>query len=179
MSSIPQTPPQPRSPRKLVFLAPVAAILVIALLARDPQIVDAVESARLHAPRAAQLAAIPPVIALHALAALVALALGALLMLARKGRAFHRLAGWAWVLLVAVVAISSLFITNLTPGRYSLIHLLTGWTMIGLPLAVIWAKRRDVVRHRRLMMGLFYGGFAINIFVAFIPGRTLWNLFLG
>jgi len=51
--------------------------------------------------------------------------------------------------------------------------------MIGLPLAVIWAKRRDVVRHRRLMMGLFYGGFAINIFVAFIPGRTLWNLFLG
>ena len=25
----------------------------------------------------------------------------------------------------------------------------------------------------------FYGGFAINLFIAFIPGRTLWTMFLG
>jgi len=29
------------------------------------------------------------------------------------------------------------------------------------------------------MMGLFYGGFAINLFIAFIPGRTMWTLLFG
>ena len=29
------------------------------------------------------------------------------------------------------------------------------------------------------MMGLFYGGFALNLFIALIPGRTLWMMFLG
>ena len=74
---------------------------------------------------------------------------------------------------------SSLFITSLSPGRFSVLHLLTGWTLMVLPLAVIWARRHDVVRHRRVMMGLFYGGFAINLIVAFIPGRTLWSTFFG
>ena len=76
-------------------------------------------------------------------------------------------------------ALSTLFITSLNHGRWSLIHLFTGWTLIILPLAVIWAKRRDVARHRRAMMGLFYGAFAINLIIAFIPGRTMWDLFFG
>jgi uncharacterized membrane protein len=29
------------------------------------------------------------------------------------------------------------------------------------------------------MMGLFYGGFAINLFIAFIPGRTMWTMVFG
>jgi uncharacterized membrane protein len=60
-----------------------------------------------------------------------------------------------------------------------LLHLVTGWTLIMLPLAVVWARRHDVGRHRRTMMGLFYGGFAINLFIAFIPGRTMWTMVFG
>jgi uncharacterized membrane protein len=41
------------------------------------------------------------------------------------------------------------------------------------------AKRRNVTAHRKTITGLFYGGFALNLFIAFIPGRTMWNLFLG
>jgi uncharacterized membrane protein len=48
-----------------------------------------------------------------------------------------------------------------------------------LPLAVVWARRHDVGRHRRTMMGLFYGGFAINLFIAFIRGRTMWTMVFG
>jgi hypothetical protein len=48
-----------------------------------------------------------------------------------------------------------------------------------LPLAVVWAKRHEVARHRPMMTGLFYGGLAINMFIAFIPGRTMWRLFFG
>lgn len=55
----------------------------------------------------------------------------------------------------------------------------TGWTLIVPPLAVLWARRHDVARHRRTMMGLFYGGFFFNAFIAFIPGRTMWPPFLG
>jgi uncharacterized membrane protein len=41
------------------------------------------------------------------------------------------------------------------------------------------ARRRNLARHRKTMMGLFYGGFVINGFIAMIPGRTVWHLFFG
>ena len=81
--------------------------------------------------------------------------------------------------LVAVVAGSSLFIRGLNGGHLSLLHLITGWVLLITPLAVLAAKRHQVARHRRAMMGLFFGGFFFNAFVAFIPGRTMWQLFLG
>jgi uncharacterized membrane protein len=108
-----------------------------------------------------------------------ALILGAVLMLVRKGRIFHRVAGWVWVSIVAVTAGSTLFITSLNNGTWSLLHLFTGWTLLTLPLAVFAAKRHVVAKHRRAMMGLFYGGFAINFFIAFIPGRAMWVMFFG
>ena len=105
--------------------------------------------------------------------------LGSVLMTLRKGRRFHLVAGWVWVSLVAVTAGSTLFITQLNHGSWSLLHLFTGWTLITLPLAVWAAKRHVVAQHRRAMMGLFYGGFAINFFIAFIPGRAMWVMFFG
>jgi uncharacterized membrane protein len=151
-----------------VAMAPVAAYMP-ALLA----------DARLHAPNLALFAALSPVIKIHLLTALAALVLGAVLMVVRKGRLFHRVAGWVWVCLVAVTAGVTIFITDLNHGAWSWLHLFTAWTLIILPLAVFWAKRRDIARHRRQMMGLFYGGFAINLAFAFIPGRTLWMMVLG
>ena len=89
------------------------------------------------------------------------------------------MAGWVWVVLVSVTAGSTLFITSLNHGKWSILHLFTGWVLLVLPLAVMWAKRHNVARHRRTMMGLFYGGFAINLLIAFIPGRLLWTMLLG
>jgi len=179
MSSLPQTPPRRWARPVLVPALAIGAVLGLALGPGWRSILAAGEISRLHAPSAEVIAGIPPAITVHLAAALAALALGAALMVIRKGRAFHRIAGRAWVGLVAVVAGSSLFITSLHPGRYSFLHLFTGWTAIALPLAVFWAKRHEVARHRRMMMGLFYGGFAINIFIAFIPGRILWSLVFG
>src|SRR5690349_8953685 len=135
--------------------------------------------ARPHAPDMALFDALSPAIKIHLFTALVALVLGAVLMTVRKGRTFHRVAGWVWVSLVLATAGATLFITSLNHGQWSLLHLFTGWTLIVLPLAVFAAKRRQVARHRKTMMGLFYGGFAINLFIALIPGRTLWMMFLG
>jgi uncharacterized membrane protein len=169
-----------------VVLGPVAlralalgALVAAATFPLRHQIAGALASATPHAPDMVLFQHLSLAVKAHLLAALAALVLGAVLMTARKGRTFHRVAGWGWVMLVAVVAVSSLFITGLNRGHWSLLHLLTGWTMIILPLAVIAARRHVVGRHRRMMMGLFYGGFAINLAFAFIPGRVLWSLVLG
>lgn len=160
-------------------LVVVLAILAVAMGGIWPAIWGALITARLHAPDFALLASLSPVIQVHLYTALAALVLGAVLMVMRKGRTFHRVAGWTWVALVMTTAVSTLFITSLNPGRWSLIHLLTGWTLIILPMAVMWARRRNVAAHRRAMMGLFYGAFVFNLAFTFIPGRTLWRLFFG
>lgn len=139
----------------------------------------ALMQSRPHAPDLGLFMDLSPAIKIHLAAALAALVLGGVLMTARKGRRFHRVAGWVWVVLALITAGATLFITSLNHGRWSLLHLFTGWTLLVLPLAVMWARRHDVARHRRTMMGLFYGGFAINLFIAFIPGRTLWTMFFG
>jgi len=182
MSSVSQTPRRARmgfAPWFALSLVVVALILLLSLGPGRAYIMRAAGQGRLHGPDLALFAGLSTPIKIHLLAALAALALGAVLMLVRKGRRFHRLAGWTWVSLVSVTAGSTLFITSLNNGRWSLLHLFTAWTLIVLPLAVIWARRHNVARHRRTMMGLFYGGFAINLLVAFIPGRTMWNMFFG
>ena len=157
----------------------VFLFVALALRGAWTPILRMLASARLHAPDVALLAAQSPVIKVHLATALAAIVLGAVLMLNRKGRTFHRVAGWVWVTLVSVTAGSTLFITSLNHGKWSLLHLFTGWVLLILPLAVIWAKRHAEARHRRTMMGLFYGGFAINLLIAFIPGRLLWETLLG
>jgi uncharacterized membrane protein len=185
MSSVSQTRPRFRLPlsgvgRRLALSMLGVAIIVVAAIGPAGRDLAAMAArARLHAPDWALLARLPLAIQLHLGAALAALVLGGVLMSVRKGRLFHRTAGWVWVSLVSLVAGSSLFITSLNHGRLSILHLFTGWTLIVLPLAVMWAKRHEVARHRRTMMGLFYGGFAINLFIAFIPGRTMWLALFG
>jgi len=182
MSLASQTPPARRGRIPLRLLLPILAVPAIVAISLAPvgrSVLDAAMQAQPHAPDIDLFVRLSPVIKVHLLAALAALMLGAVLMLVRKGRTFHRTAGWLWVALVAVTAGSTLFITSLNHGRWSLLHLFTGWALIVLPIAVIAARRHNVIRHRRTMMGLFYGGFAVNLLIAFIPGRTLWEIFLG
>jgi uncharacterized membrane protein len=119
-----------------------------------------------------------PAMQAHVLAALGAVGLGAVLMLRRKGKTFHRIGGWVWSVLLTTVALSSLFIFDLT-GTWSYLHLFSGWVMVFLPLAVLFAKRRRVTRHRTTMMVLFYGSLLISGALAFLPGRLMWQLFFG
>ncbi|WP_197422665.1 MULTISPECIES: DUF2306 domain-containing protein [unclassified Phenylobacterium] len=182
MSSVSQTParkPMSFGVRFGIAMAAVVGIVGLSLGGAWKGVAALALSARPHWPDVALFMGLSPAIKVHLVAAVAALLLGGVLMTARKGRTFHRVAGWVWVVLVLLTAGATLFITSLNHGRWSLLHLFTGWVLIVLPLAVMWAKRREVQRHRRTMMGLFYGGFAINLFIAFIPGRTLWTMFLG
>jgi uncharacterized membrane protein len=181
MSTASQTP-RPRQNHPLWWGLSAAFTLAVLAMAMTPfrdAVLRLAAAGHLHAPDFAVIAGLSPVIKVHLFTALAALALGGVLMTVRKGRTFHRVAGWVWVSLVSVTAGATLFITTLNHGSWSFLHLFTGWTLLVLPLAVFAAKRHDVKRHRRTMMGLFYGGFAINLFIAFIPGRALWMTFFG
>ncbi|NBW08982.1 MAG: DUF2306 domain-containing protein [Caulobacteraceae bacterium] len=119
------------------------------------------------------------VLKLHIAAALTALALGTIQLIGVKGTAAHRVIGWSWVAAMATVAISSFFIRTINPGSFSLIHLLSGWTLIALPMG-IWHVRSGRIRaHGRTMGALFVGGLIIAGAFTFLPGRLMWAVFFG
>lgn len=149
------------------------------IASRLPRIAASVGDLRLHGPDLRLLAAQPPVLQAHIYAALAAVLVGAGLMALRKGRRLHRLGGWTWSLLMGLTAVTSLFVTTITPGRWSFVHLFSLGVLIGLPLAVAAARRHDARRHRLWMMRLFYGVLLVAGAFTFIPGRLMWRLFVG
>ena len=132
-----------------------------------------------HAPNLALLAQAPIAVQLHLLAALAAFVLGLMQFILPKGTGLHRTTGWIWVVLIATAAVSSLFIRMVNHGAFSFIHILSGWTLVVLPMAVYAARRGDIAKHRGRMTGLFVGGLLIAGTLAFMPGRLMWRLFLG
>ncbi len=128
----------------------------------------------------APLLAAPAVIQWHAFAALGAFALGAVQFAAPKGTIPHRLFGWIWATLLFVVAASSFFIHEIRLwGPWSPIHLLSVFTLVMLPLAVLRARRHEVDRHRRAMTGLFVGALVIAGAFTLLPGRIMHAVVFG
>lgn len=115
----------------------------------------------------------------HVTAALAAFTLGLAMFALPKGKGLHKPMGWVWVVLMVMTATSSFFITGLMGRYYSPIHLLSGWTLIALPLAIFAIRRRNVARHRMGMEGLFMGGLLIAGLFTFLPGRIMWNVFFA
>ena len=88
-----------------------------------------------------------PVIQLHAFAAMGAFALGIVQLSAPKGTIPHRTLGWIWVVLMLVVAGSSFWIHDIRMfGPFSLIHALSIFTLTAVPIAVLAARRHQVIR---------------------------------
>ena len=110
----------------------------------------------------APLLAAPLSTQVHAFAAMAAFALGAVQLAAPKGTLPHRTIGWLWVALMVTVTTTSFWIHDLRVwGQWSPIHLLSIFTLIMLPPAVIHAMRHRVENHRKAMTGLFTGALLI------------------
>jgi uncharacterized membrane protein len=80
---------------------------------------------------------------------------------------------------MGATAVSSLFITSLNGGVYSLVHLLSGWTIVALPMAIFAIRNRKVEAHRRAMTGMFVGGLLVAGALAFLPGRFMFEFLFG
>ncbi|MBN8993083.1 MAG: DUF2306 domain-containing protein [Rhizobiales bacterium] len=121
-----------------------------------------------------------PAIPLHAFAAMAAFALGIVQFAAPKGTLPHRTLGWIWVVLMAVVAISSFWIHQIRlVGPWSPIHLLSVFTPIMLVLGVWHARRHQVRGHRITMLSIFAGALVIAGLFTFVPGRIMHAVVFG
>lgn len=155
----------------------VAAILAVAIapLLTGGGTVDVAP----HAPNWSLWMALPLTIKIHIIAALTALGIGTIILFRPKGTGFHKTLGWTWVIAMGTTAVSSLFITGLNGDAYSFIHLLSGWTIIGLPMAIYAIRNRKVEAHKRAMTGMFVGGLLIAGALTFLPGRFMFEFLLG
>lgn len=127
-----------------------------------------------------------PAVQIHTAAAVGALAAGLAILPRRKGDRLHKMLGYAFVILMIVAAVSALFITGLMEalgrewaGWYSPIHLFVPLAFWGLFLAIRAVRAGDVARHRKEMRGLFLGALLIPGALAFLPGRTMWQVVFG
>jgi uncharacterized membrane protein len=117
--------------------------------------------------------------ALHLAAAILSLTLGAVVLARRKGTFSHKVLGRAWVGLMLVVAISSFWILDIRKGAgFSVIHLLSAWTLVSLALAIYFIRRGNVRAHKGFMVGTFIGLAAAGL-GALAPGRFLYQLLLA
>ncbi len=128
----------------------------------------------------APLLAASPTVMAHAFSAMAAFALGVVQLVAPKGKLPHRTVGWIWVALMAVVAGSSFLIhTICTFGPFSVIHGLSIITLIALPMAVAYARRHRVARHKRAMKLLFLSALVVAGVFTFWPGRIMHDVVFG
>jgi uncharacterized membrane protein len=119
-------------------------------------------------------------IQIHVAAAVAAMLLGAAILFRRKGDRAHRMAGRIWVLLMAVVAISSFFIWTIRLlGPFSPIHILSVGTLVSLTYGVGMARMRNIVAHRRTMQMTYAGALVITGFFTLLPGRIMYDVFFG
>ena len=114
--------------------------------------------------------------AIHVAAVAPAVGIGVAQLFMTKGTRLHIVMGWIWVLAMVVVAVSSFWILEIRKGAgWSVIHLLSAWTLVSLACA-IWTIRRGNVRaHKGFMVGTLLGLAGAGL-GALAPGRFLAEL---
>lgn len=114
--------------------------------------------------------------AIHLAAVVPAIAIGVTQLLMTKGTRLHKAMGWSWVLAMLVVAISSFWIIEIRKGAgWSVIHLLSAWTLISLACAIWFIRHGNVRAHKGFMVGTMLGLAGAGI-GAVMPGRFLSQL---
>ena len=116
---------------------------------------------------------VPALVWAHLLTIAVALALTPAMMVRPRGDRDHRRLGTVWVCAMIATAAISLFVHVSGPGRFGVIHLLSVWTLIQVPLIWWTARTHQVMRHRRAVRGMVIGAVLIAGFFTFPFGRLL------
>jgi len=104
------------------------------------------------------------------------------IFLSRKGTPFHRTAGYTYLVLMTVTAISTLWIHDVSPNGplgLSFIHFFVPLTLWGVVGALRGAWTHDIRGHRQAMVGMYIGALLVAGALAFMPGRTMYHVVFG
>jgi uncharacterized membrane protein len=120
---------------------------------------------------------LPADVLIHTLAACGALVLGLTVLILKKGSVAHQWLGRVWAALMLVVIASSFSIRSLggLPGGFSVIHLLSVFTLFTLSMAIFHIRNGRTRKHQHYMIGSFLGLVGAGA-GALAPGRTLSQL---
>ena len=122
----------------------------------------------------------PWIIQLHCLLALGLLILTGILLSFKRGKRMHRILGWVWVICMAVVALSSFWISTIGQfGPFSAIHVLSVFTLVSLIVNVRHARRHNVKAHQRGMKSLIFGALILAGVFTLLPGRIMFEVLTG
>ena len=114
--------------------------------------------------------------AIHLAAIVPAVAIGVAQLFMTKGTRLHKAMGWIWVSAMLVAVISSFWIMEIRKGAgWSVVHLLSAWTLISLGLAIWYIRRGNVRAHKGYMIGTMMGLAGAGL-GALAPGRFLAKL---
>jgi len=133
------------------------------------------------------LLAAPRVIQVHAFAAMAAFVLGVVQFAAPKGTLPHRTLGGVWIVLMAIIIVSSIFIRpSVYPGLpliqwFGPIHIFTVISAYGLTHGLLLLTRGGgaLKFHARPFASIFIGGLVIAGAFAFLPGRIMHQVVFG
>ena len=124
-------------------------------------------------------ALIPAIIWAHLATIVIALALTPVMLLRRRGDQAHRQLGRVWAASMVLTAFLSLFVRLSNHGGFSLIHILSVYTLIQVPLLVWFARQHNIRRHRRAVRAMVTGALLIAGFFTFPFGRLLGHWLFG
>ncbi|GFE49051.1 membrane protein [Roseobacter cerasinus] len=120
------------------------------------------------------------IIVIHALGAFAALMLGTVQLMLPKGSDTHRICGYIWVGLMALVALSSFWIHDIRHfGPFSAIHLLSIYTIFGIASGILNARRGNIMAHRKTMRELFWIALVGAGAFTLLPGRVMHQVVFG
>jgi len=109
----------------------------------------------------------------HLLTIMLALALTPIMLLRPRGDGMHRVLGRVWAISMLLTALLSFNLREINHGGFSIIHILSVWTMLQVPLIWWSAHTHRVQRHRRAVRGMVTGALLIAGFFTFPFNRLL------
>ena len=116
----------------------------------------------------------------HAYAAFFAVLLGGVQLSMPKGTNIHKYLGYAWVVLMLWVSISSFWIQTIRViGPFSPIHFLSIFTIWSIFEAIRSAKNGNIRRHKRMMKLLYILALIVTGLFTLLPGRTMNAVLFG
>jgi uncharacterized membrane protein len=164
--------PSPDRLRPLMGVAVVGSSIVFLLAAAG--LLNALAA---HAPLPSDLRS--AAVTAHLASVMLALPLGISQLVLPKGTFRHRAVGYVWIVLMLFTALVSFGVHTINPGGLSPIHLFSILTLISAPVIVYQARRGEVAKHQRAVLGLMIGGLVVAGLFTFVPGRALGQLVWG
>ncbi|WP_163959576.1 DUF2306 domain-containing protein [Sphingomonas insulae] len=122
---------------------------------------------------------VPGIVWAHIATILVALALTPVILLQRRGDRRHRRLGAIWSVAMLLTAALSFGVRVGRPGAFSVIHILSVWVLIQVPILWRAARTHNVVRHRRSVRGIVTGALLIAGVFTFPFDRLLGQWLFG